>query len=234
MGAVFRRVLPGNALADDSKEVIRLGSGLIATLAALVLGLLIASAKSSYDVQSNQVREMTADIVLLDLLMAQYGPEANTARDQLRRAIGPLVEQIWRADGPEATQAAPFKATAAGEAAFAQIQKLSPQNDAQTSLKSRAVALSTDLARTRMLLYEHSRNTVPMPFLVILVFWLTVIFMSFSLFSRLNATVIAVLLVVGLSASAAIFLILGMSQPFTGPIQIPSAPLRNALAQLAP
>jgi hypothetical protein len=233
-GAVFRKVLPDQVLADDSKEVVRLGSGLVGTLAALVLGLLIASAKSSYDTQNNQLREMTADIVLLDLLLAQYGPEASTARVQLRRAIGPLVQHIWRTDVPEGAESAPFKATAAGEAAYAQIQVLTPQNDAQTSLKARAIALSTELARARMLLFEQSHGSVPMPFLAILIFWLTVIFMSFSLFSRPNATVIAVLVVVALSASAAIFLILGMSQPFTGPMQIPSASLRNALAQLGP
>ncbi len=232
VGALLRNVLPGRVLTEDTREVVKLGAGLVGTMSALVLGLLIASAKSSYDAQSNQVREMTADIVLLDLLLKQYGPEANTARGHLRDAVGPMVERIWQADRRDGASAGPFQATAAGEAAFAEIQKLAPKNDAQTSLKGRVIGISTEMARTRMLLFEHSRNSIPMPFLVVLVFWLTMIFMSFSLFSRLNLTVVAVLFVVALSASAAIFLILGMSEPFAGPMRIPSAPMGHALAPL--
>src|SRR6266704_4541932 len=93
LGMFVRNRLPGHHLTGDTKEVVRLGTGLIGTIAALVLGLLIASASSTYETQSSQVRHMTANIILLDQLLAQYGPEAGQSRDALRRAIGPLVER---------------------------------------------------------------------------------------------------------------------------------------------
>jgi hypothetical protein len=231
-GSLLRRTLPQHHLADDAKDVVRLGTGLIGTIAALVLGLLIASAKSSYDTQSGQVQHVTADIVLLDQLLAQYGPEARPIRERVRQAVDPLVERLWREGVAVSATGKPFAATAAAEDAFAKIGELSPQTDAQRSLKERAIQASTDLAQTRLALFVQAGSSIPMPFLAVLVFWLAIIFASFSLFARLNPTLIAVLVVLALSASCALFLILEMSQPFTGLMQIPSAPLRNALAPL--
>ncbi len=231
-GALLRNTLPEHHLADDTRDYVRLGTGLIATIAALVLGLLIASANSSYDTESNQVRHLTADIILLDQLLEQYGPEARDARDLLRRAVEPLVERIWRQDSSESTKGTPFRATAASEDAFAKIQALSPKTDAQRSLRDRTMQVATDAAQTRLLLFEHADNSIPMPFLAVLVFWLAVIFMSFSLFSRLTPINIVAMLVFAISASAALFLILELSQPFVGLMQLSSTPLRNALASL--
>jgi hypothetical protein len=234
LGALLRNSLPGHHLADDSKDAIRLGTGLVGTIAALVLGLLIASAKNSFDTQSSRVTQTTTLIVLLDQILVQYGPETREMRGLLRTAIGPLVDRIWRENSSEAANKAPFSASAGAEAAFAKILALSPQNDVQRALKDRAVQISTDLAQTRLSLFEQADNSIPMPFLVVLIFWLTIIFAGFSLFSRLNPTVIAALVVFALSASGAIFLILELSQPFSGLMQISSTPLRNALAPLSP
>jgi hypothetical protein len=231
VGALIRSVGHSSKLDEPSREVIKLGTGLLGTLAALVLGLLIASAKGSYDTQLGQVRKLTGDVVLLDLLLAQYGPDAHAARGLLRRAVDVVTDQIWRENSSAA--AGPFRTTAAGEEAFAKIQELAPQNDAQTAFKNRAIDVATDLVRTRAFLFEQSGSAIPAPFLTVLIFWLAVIFMSFSLFARLNGTVIVVLLILALSVSGAIFLMLDLSQPFTGALRIPSAPLRNALAPLA-
>ncbi|MDI2060625.1 DUF4239 domain-containing protein [Bradyrhizobium sp. Mp19] len=116
--------------------------------------------------------------------------------------------------------------------AYGKIQNLSPKTDAQRSFKERAIQLATDLVQTRLLLFEHADTSIPMPFLAILVFWLAIIFMSFSLFSRLTPINIVAMLVFATSASAALFLILELSQPFVGLMQISSTPLRNALAPL--
>jgi hypothetical protein len=200
------------------------------TMAALVLGLLIASANSSYETQAGEVRRLAANIILLDRLLAHYGPEARTARELMRRAIDPLVNRIWREPDPEAR----YETSAADAAAGAAIESLSPQTDLQRSLKARAIQIVTDLGQTRLLLFEASSSSIPTPFLAVLIFWLTMIFASFSLFSPLNPTLVAVLFVSALSAAGAIFLILDLSQPFTGLLQISSAPLRNALAPLGP
>jgi Protein of unknown function (DUF4239) len=138
------------------------------------------------------------------------------------------------AEEREPAKEAPFAVTAAAEDAMARIEALAPQTDTQRSLKARMVRVVTDVTQTRLLLFEQSGKSIPVPFLAVMVFWLAIIFMSFSLFSRLNPTVIVALFVFALSASAAIFLILEMSQPFTGLMQISSVPLRNALAPLAP
>jgi hypothetical protein len=136
---LLRNALPDHHLAEDSKDVVRLGTGLIATIAALVLGLLIASAKSSFDTQTGQVRHMTANVILLDQLLDQYGPEAMQSRELLRRAIDPMVEEIWRKHSLASAKAAPFAPNVQIKAAIDSIPALSPQNNAQRSLKSQAV-----------------------------------------------------------------------------------------------
>ena len=230
LGALLRRALPEHHLSEDSQDVVRLGVGLIATIAALVLGLLIAAAKSSFDTQSTQNTQITADIILLDNLLAEYGPEARPIREQMRSIISPLADRLWREK--QASTTAPFEFSATGEKAYLAIQALSPQNDLQRSLQARAAQVSTDLVQTRLVLFAESSNVIPTPFLVILVLWIVIIFASFSLFADLNLTVFTCLSLFALSASCAIFLILELSQPFSGLMMISSEPLRNALGPL--
>jgi hypothetical protein len=230
LGALLRHTLPERHLSKDSQDVVRLGVGLIATLAALLLGLLIAAAKSSFDTQSTQVRQITADIILLDYLLAEYGPEARPIREQMRSVVGPVADRLWREK--QASTAEPFEFYATGEKTYLAVQALSPQNDLQRSLQTRAAQLSTDFVQTRLILFAESSKVIPTPFLVILVFWLVIIFASFSMFSDLNVTVFTCLSLFALSASCAIFLILELSQPFSGLMMISSEPLRHALAPL--
>jgi hypothetical protein len=232
-GALLALYLPGHHLSPDAKDVVRLGTGLIGTIAALVLGLLIASAKSSYDTQSTQIKQMTANIVLLDNFLAQYGPEANDIRKLLRRGVATLADRIWREDSFGAAKAAPFEASAASEAFYATLQQLSPQNDSQLSLQVRATQVSTDIAQTRLLVFAEADNSLPLPFMVVLIFWLTMIFASFSLFAQPSATISGLLIVFALSAAGAIYLVLELGQPFAGLMQISSIPLRNALTPLS-
>jgi hypothetical protein len=234
LGMFLRSTLPGHHLSADAKDVVRLGTGLIGTIAALVLGLLIASAKNSFDTQSTQIRQLTANIILLDGLLAQYGPETRTVRDLLRRGIVTMTERIWRENTSDLTKATPFAASHASEAFFEKLQDLSPANDAQRSLKDRAMQAGTELAKTRLLLFAQADNAIPMPFLAVLVFWLTIIFASFSLFAQPNVIVISSLFIFALSAAGSIFLILELGQPFAGLMHIANEPLRNALAPLGP
>ena len=169
IGTLLRRALPEHHLSKDSQNAVQLGVGLIATIAALVLGLLIAAAKSSFD-QSTQITQITADIILLDRLLAQYGPEARPIREQMRSLIGPFADRLWREK--ETSSATPFEISASGEKAYLAIQALSPQNDLQRSLQARAAQLSTDLVQTRIILFAESGNVIPTPFLVVLVLWI--------------------------------------------------------------
>jgi hypothetical protein len=231
-GMLLRGALPEHQVSADTKDVLRLGTGLITLIAALVLGLLIASAKSAYDAQSSQVREITANIILSDLLLARYGPETHTARDLLRRLAVVLADKLWREHGSGGDRMAPYMANEAGNVFNDKLQELSPSNEAQRSLKARAIQISTGSIQTRLRLFTQADNSIPMPFLVMLIFWLAMIFASFGLLARPNAVVIGALLVFALSAAGAIFLILELGRPFEGLMQISSEPLRNALAPL--
>lgn len=135
LGASFHARLTDRHLSPESKEVVRLCTGLIATLAALVLGLLVASAKNSFDTQNAYVKRITADLVLLDRLFAHYGPEADATRSLMRRAAAEMVDRIWRRDASNPVGAVPFEASAAGEQFYDRVDELTPDNDIQRSLK---------------------------------------------------------------------------------------------------
>jgi hypothetical protein len=230
LGAFLRNKLPERHLSGATKDVVRLGTGLIGTIAALVLGLLIASANTTYQTQNSQIQQLTANIIVLDRTLAQYGPETDLVRNLLRRAVPAVADRIWRESGSESAKAVPFEASGAGLSFYDEILKLTPQNDTQRSLQARSIDAAQDLAKTRLLLFAEAGMTIPMPFLVVLVSWLVIIFGSYSLFADNNATTIIALSIFALSASASIFLILELSQPFTGLMMISSEPLRNALA----
>jgi hypothetical protein len=234
LGMLLRAILPEPHLSTEARDVVRLGAGLIATISALVLSLLIASAQSSFETQSTQIKQMTAKIILLDNLLARSGPEAEAARILLRRTVPALVDRLWRENSSDAAKAAPFEASAEADALFENIQELSSRNEAQRALQAQAMQITIELAQTRVLMFAQTDKAIPMPFLAVLIFWLTIIFASFGLVARPNASVIAALFIFALSASAAIFLILELSHPFTGLMRISSAPLSNALVPIAP
>jgi hypothetical protein len=232
VGTFLRNRLPEQHLGSDARDVVRLGAGLIGTIAALVLGLLIASAKTSFDTQVNQVKQLTADVILLDQLLALYGPEAATVRNLLRSAVNTVADRIWHERSSASSKNAPFEATEAGEEFIRKLEQLSPQTDEQRSLKNRAMQVAANIVQTRLLLFTQGGNPIPMPFLIVLIFWISIIFANFSLFAEPRPIVISALVVFSLSAAAAIFLVLELGQPFTGVMQISSIPFRSALAPL--
>jgi hypothetical protein len=232
-GMLLRRVLPEDHLTADSRDVVRLGMGLLATMVALVLGLLIASAKSQYDAQRDGLDQIASKFILADAALAQYGPDAGGARDVLRQTMASAVDRIWPQDSSQTPSLTASDTTAEGIAVYGLVQKLAPQNDTQRRLQSQALQLLQDLGQTRWLLAaQQESRTVPLPFLVILLFWLTVLFASFGLFAPFNATVVGVLLVCALSVSGAIFLVLELDRPFEGTLQLSSGPMRHALARI--
>jgi hypothetical protein len=231
-GIALRRALPERHLADDTKDVVRLGTGLVGTIAALVLGLLIASAKGTYDNQAANIQHIAADAILLDQILAFYGPETRPVREELRGAIEPLVELIWRQNRSNAARWSGFEQIQSGQDAYVKVAQLAPQNDFQRILKDRAVQTIVDLTQARLSSFEQAGNTIPLPFVAVLIFWLAIIFASFGMFSRHNPTSIAALIVFAVSASGALFLVLELSEPFTGLLQISSEPLRHALPPL--
>jgi len=229
LGMTLRALLPEHHLSPDSRDVVKLGMGQIGTISALVLGLLVASAKSSFDAQRNGLAQLAANISLLDRIFAHYGPQANECRAQLKTNVENTLAQIWP---EEPGHRAKIEPTAAGESLYERIQDLTPKNKSQETLQAAAIKTGMDIAQARWLLSAQQSSALQAPFLIVLVFWLAVLFASFSMFARPNATVFLALLLCAVSVAAALFLILELDRPFDGMIQLSSDPLRRALAQL--
>jgi hypothetical protein len=229
-GMALRAIPPESHSTSDSKEAVRLGMGLVATTVALVLGLLIASAKGFYDTQNTEMTEAAANIVLLDRVLVHYGGDANDVRAVLRAAVADLVERTWQRDVQGKTRFDP--AATNGEVIWEKFQQLNPATDNQRLLRTQTLGLAIQLGRIRWLLVEQKSSALPRPLLVILVAWLTLLFISFGLFVRPNLTLVISLFASALAVCSAIFLILEMFQPYVGLIQVSEAPLSAALAQL--
>ena len=232
VGLLVRASLPSHHLSEDSTGVVKLGTGLLATLSALVLGLLIASAKTSFDKIKDEVTQAAAKIVQLDRVLAQYGPETKESRNLIREVVASALEVIFSEERSSFANLDAPERLARVEAIQVKLRELTPQTDAQRALQSRALEISNELLQMRWLLITQGEGAIPTPFLVVLVLWLAIIFAGFGLLSAKNATVVAILVVCALSVSGAIFLIEEMDRPLEGLMKISSAPIRNALIHL--
>jgi hypothetical protein len=230
LGLLLRRFLPAHHLAHDSKEAIKLATGLIGTMAALLLGLLVASAKSSYDTDNSEVVQLAAKITFLDRMLANIGPHADGVRRMLRESTERAIDQMWP---PQQSTAAQLDPTAThAEGLYQELHKLSPENEMQTAMKDKSLDAATDIAQMRWLILSQKGSSISTPLLVVMIFWLTVVFLSFTLFVEPNATVVITLLLCALSVAGAIFLVLELNEPFGGLLRVPSDPMRMALDHL--
>jgi hypothetical protein len=210
LGMWLRTALPKHHLDAESRDTVKVGVGLIATMTALVLGLVTASAKSSFDAVSTAVKQTASEILALDRILARYGSEAGEIRTGLQREIGVRIASIWP---PDASRPASLQVLRAGVGSDAEgladaIRGLTPRDDAQRALQSRALDLAEALLQARWLVLAGTETSVPVPFLMVLLFWLTLTFASFGLFAPRNAMVLVVLFVCALSVGSAIFLVL--------------------------
>lgn len=232
-GLVLRPWLPVEHLSDEAKEVIKLSSGVVASIAAVVLGLLVASAKGVFDSHAADMQAIATNLVILDQTLDHYGPEARPIREALRKEVGQMV-----ADRPAAGERGPaLYALAAGQDGgrlFRMLRELEPRTDSQRALQSQALQISTDVTRARLLLIARDESSIPTPYLAVLIAWLAVVFLSFGMIAPSNATVIVVLLVCAVSAAGSILLIVDLDEPFSGLIQLSLDPLKNALTQMGP
>jgi hypothetical protein len=222
LGMRLRDALPEHHMSEDSRRLLQTGLGIIGTMAGLVLGLLVASATSSYNAQRGEIDDVSSKIVLLDRVLAHYGPEAGAPRRVLRQTVQRALAAIW----PQESSGGPHLTPLTGaEALLDEIGGLSPKSDLQKTLKPAAMGLVMNLAQIRWLMYEQADTSVSMPLLVLLVF-------GFGLFAPWNATTIVALALCALAVSGAVIVMLEMYAPFEGFMQISAAPLREALAHL--
>lgn len=224
VGIALRGVLPEHHLSGETKDVVKGSIALIGTMSALVLGLLVASAKGTYDTQKDELTSLSAKVMLLDRVLSHYGPEAADARRFLKEAVGATLAHLSEGVGG----ASPTQ----GQAVYDAVLGLSPKTDVQKSLQAEAQGLLQSIGETRSLMMAQKGSSIAFTLLAVVVFWLTLNFVSFGLFAKPNVTATAALLLAALSVAGAILLVLEMDRPYEGLIHISDTPLREALAQM--
>jgi hypothetical protein len=230
-GMVLRRTVPPEHLVTDAKETVRLATGLIVTMAGLVLGMLVSSAKGYYDGQKNVVAEMASQVVLLDALLLDYGPDAKPVRRMAHRFAEDAVDRIWPKEKSESSQLKPLDN---GQRVNEELDQLVPKDARQAALKGQITSAVRDLKRTYWLMFLDSEQaSVSIPLLLVVTSWLVAIFISFGMFAPTNSTVMMTLLVCAFAVSTAIFIIMEMYSPFSGILKISPVAIRDALRQMA-
>jgi hypothetical protein len=232
LGLFLRSALPERHLQEDSLGMVRLCTGVIATLAALVLGLLVASAKANYDRVNDEVTQAAAAVVLLDRSLAQFGPQTREARALLHTAVASVASTVFSADGRGVADLDDPRRSATGEEVQAAIRKLTPESDVQRTLQARALELSNEVAKMRLLTITQAQGSIPGGFLVVLVLWLAIMFAGFGLVTASNPTVIAALFLCALSLAGAVFMIEELNRPLEGFMKVSGAPIQFALGHM--
>lgn len=233
LGMAARRKLPQEHLSGETKETVRLAAGIVGTMTAMLLGLLVASSKSSFDTQVDGVAQIAGNVILLDRLLSHYGPEAQEVRATLRASVIDMIQRTWPDERTDVTQAGGSSGTEGRyERVFEQLLALKPKDDAQRQIQTDALKIVVDTGQLRWLLLSERASSSPLPFLVLMVFWLAISFASFGLFAPSNSTAMIALLACTLAVATALFLILELNHPFQGIIRISSAPFHGALEQL--
>jgi hypothetical protein len=233
-GVALQRRLPESHRTGDSRETVKVTMGLVGSMTALVLGLVTASAKDSYDGVDDTVRKTAIDLLSLDRTLARYGPEAQPIRITLKSAVSARVGEIWPAQGASAVAVSrPTALASVNESVADRIRGLPEDTELRRALRQRAIDLSEQLLQERWLTVSQASTPAPTAFLVILVFWMTATFGSFGLFAPRNATALAALCLGAVSVSAALYLVLELGTPFEGGIMVSGEPMQRAIALLA-
>jgi hypothetical protein len=230
LGSYLRLVLPDEHTQADSKDILMSSAGMMATLIALIIGLLVTSAKGNYDDTTSSITQGGAKVITVDYYLSHYGPEAKEARDILRQAVAAGIKRIWPNESAQGADLAKMEAATGMADVYNKIRELSPKNDSQKYLQTQALQIGADMMQSRWMLIEQSQTNLPRIFLVVLTFWLTVLFVQFGLLAPRNRTALSALFICALSMSCAIFLILELNNPLEGTIKISSAPLHKALS----
>ncbi len=231
VGLAIRRILPADHLSEESRDAVKVGAGMVSMMAALVLGLLVSSAKQHFDSTNTAIVEGGARIILLDRLLANYGAESKELREDLRQGVASTIQLLWPEE-PRQESLRTFEKATMIEVLAQRIRELEPQNEAQRALQQQAVNICSELMLSRWLQIEQAQTSLPIQFIVILLFWLTMLYMSFGLLAPRNPTVITAMFVGALSLATALFLILEMNRPMDGSIKASSAPMHKALEHL--
>jgi hypothetical protein len=230
IGRLIARRLPSHHLSSETQSVVTVSVAVIGTLSALALGLMISAANSSFSARSDEVRQLSLQLVRIDRNLRRYGPEADDARAKLRTWAAAKIQQLF----PETD-----KPRVSGQTTIEQLEQvqdallvLAPKDERQKYLHTLCLGLSSNLIQARWSLEARNEHSIPVPFLVLLIFWLAIVFASFGLFAPGNPTTIVVLLLCSLAVSGGIVLIEELDNPGSGLIRIPPDSMRRALSEI--
>ena len=230
LGLLMQRWPPEAHMSSDTQDLINRVTTLLATMTALVLGLLIASANNFYNTQKGGLEVMASRLLQLDGVLRRYGPEAKPVRDRLREVAIRTYEEDW-GRGSE-TPPTVAEAGAAIDALFASLDTLEPTTAEQKYRLSRAADIASSMADQRLLTTQQITNSISWPFLTILVSWTSLLFFGFGITVRRNATAIATMGVGAFAVASAVFLIIELSHPYSGLLRMPPTPLVQAIDAL--
>jgi len=230
VGMSAARRLPGHHLSSETQSAVNVSVAVIGTLSALVLGLMITAANRSFSARTDDVRELSLQIIRMERNLRRYGPEADDARAKLREWAAIKTQQLF----PKKGETPPTGAEAIVKLESVQdaILVLTPKDEKQKYLGTLCATLSSTLIQARWALETRSGHSIPVPFLVLLIFWLAIVFASFGLFAPPNPTTIVMLLLCSIAVSGGIVLIEELDNPHSGFIQVPSESMRKALVEI--
>lgn len=246
IGVFVRSLLPERHRSSEALEVVQLVIGMLFTLASVVLGLLTYSVKSGFDQTSTDLATLGSNIIRVDQLLRDYGPEADPIRAILKSYTGAAIASTWKHEPPPPgdyyprnlppTEAGRLEDTSLGrmlDQGELALRKLAPETPLQRQLATDALHDFQTLMLARWRVIEDARSTITLPFYLVLCFWLVVIFGCFGFITpHRNGFLLGMQALAALSVSSAMFVILDMDTPLGGLIAISSAPLRDALAHL--
>jgi hypothetical protein len=230
IGIFAARALPESHLSNESRNAVTVSAAIVGTLSALVIGLMISTANSSFSTRSREVTKIAVDLVLMNRMMQRYGPDASDVRAKVRTYATAIMQELF---APAGELSEPTEATIRMmETTQDSILSLVPTDERQRWLRSQALTLSEGLQEARWLLAEEADSNIPTPFLILLIFWLTLVFASFGLFAPPNTSVIVVLCLCSIAVSGGITMILELDSPSSGLVRISPEPMRKALAEI--
>jgi hypothetical protein len=233
LGLLLGKVIPEEYCGDATKSIVQTATGMVSLSAALVLGLLVATAKNKFDINNNQIEEFAANLMLINRDLVNYGAGADDIRSSLRKYTVAKIATTWpRESGPKPGLDDP-PARQLLETVQQKLRGLVPQSEAQRSIVTDALQTAIQLTKTTWLQTAQESDHVPQPFVLILIAWLSVLFISFGLFAPRNPLVVVALLVCALSIAGAVTLIVDMDSPFEGIIVVSAQPMQEALAQMS-
>jgi hypothetical protein len=228
---MVKRRVPKHYLTEETKSLVSVSMAVVATISALVLGLLLSNANSSFNAVQGQVTALSAEILRLDQLLRRYGSDTKLAREKLREYAERKRDDLFPNN--------PAEVHLGNQSTYELLQEvedlvlaIKPANARDQWWLAQAMTLASKIGDTRFLLAQQIGQGTPKAVLLLLVFWLTLLFASFTLFAPSNLISMATMTLCALAIAGAIGMILELERGFGGVVQVSPQPMNHAVAVL--